>query len=134
MRSCSISGCSTGDTCTGYSDRSRAGADKTGKPSGARAIHASFVALTVCTIPLSSFCSFALLFLYTGFALVFFLFSQLLGLQVKANSVEFAGSFTIKASPDLTGVLLKGSTAPVQRIGTEPEDQTASTGCSRRPS
>lgn len=72
------------------------------------------MALTVCTIPLGSFWSFALLFLYTGFALVFFLFSQLLGLQVKANSVEFAGSFPIKASQDLTVVLLKGSTAPAQ--------------------
>lgn len=64
---------------------------------------------SVRTIPLSSFCSFALLFLYTCFALVFFLFSQLLGLQVKANSVEFAGSFPIQASQDLTVVLLNSS-------------------------
>lgn len=131
MRSCSISGCSTGDACTGYSGQSRAGADETGKSSGARALYTSFVALTVCTIPLSSFCSFALLFLYTGFALVFFLFSQLLGLQVKANSVEFAGSFTTKASQDLAVVLPKGSAALVQHISA---GQTAPTGCPRTPS
>lgn len=49
---------------------------------------------SVCTVPLRSFGSFALLLPYTGFALLFFLFSQLLGLQVKANSMGFAGSFT----------------------------------------
>lgn len=114
MSSRSVAGRSTGDVCTGYSHQSRAGADRTGKSPGAGAVGTSLGALTVCTIPLGSFWSFALLFLYTGFALVFFLFSQLLGLQVKANSVEFAGSFPIKASQDLTAVLLKGSTAPAQ--------------------
>lgn len=126
MRSCRVSGCPTGSSCTGYSDYSTAEADKTGKSSGAKAVHASFLALTGCTIPLSSFCSFALLFFYTGFALIFFFFSQLLGLQVKANSVEFAGSFAIKASQDLTEAPLKSGATLVQHTSTKPTDQTAS--------
>lgn len=104
VRSCRVLGCPTGSSCTGDSDYSTAEADKTGKSSSAKAVCASFLALTGGTIPLSSFRSFALLFFYTGFALIFLFFSQLLGLQVKANSVEFAGSFAIKASQDLTEV------------------------------
>lgn len=83
-------GCSPGDAHT--VTVTRAGGDRQERHLEAEACAAP--RCSVCTVPLSRFGSFALLLLYTGLALLFFLFSQLLGLQVKANSMGFTGSFT----------------------------------------